>query len=147
MDDTPIVPAGKPSIYLSEATLVPQKWPLQCSYPLLDIAQGESEEMDEELTVCLESEVMDPNDGEKQDGDMSSTMERVKSVTKNGGKSKKCMIKVEVSKSESNTRAKKKNDSAAAERLTPRNETVGKMTGEESVGERKRKKECCYAKL
>ena len=84
VDDTPIVPAGKPSIYLSEATLVPQKWPLQCSYALLDISLGESEEMNEELTVCLESEVMDPNDGEKQDGDMSSTMERVKSVTKNG---------------------------------------------------------------
>ena len=56
------------------------------------------------------------------------------------------MIKVEVPKSESNTRAKKKKkDSPAAERLTSRNETVGKMTGEdgkrEDVSGRKKEKE------
>ena len=84
--------------------------------------------MDKEQTIHLESRVMNPNNGdysngEEKDEDMSSTMERVKSVTKNGGKSKKHTI--EVTNSESNTRAKKKKDGRATQRLTP-NETVGK---------------------
>ena len=49
--------------------------------------------MDEEQTICLESEVMNPNNGDygnrEEDENMSSAMEGVKSVTKNGGKSKK----------------------------------------------------------
>ena len=108
--------------------------------------------MDEEQTICLESEVMNPNNGdygdrEEEDEDMSSAMEGVKSVTKNGGKSKKCTI--EVPNSKSNSKAKKKKDATAAERLTP-NETIGKMTEEDgkenlSVGERRRKRVCYYA--
>ena len=43
--------------------------------------------MDEEQTICLENQVMNPNNGdygdrEKEDEDMSSSTERVKSVTK-----------------------------------------------------------------
>ena len=123
--------------HYSEATLVPQKQHLQCTYALPDISLSEGGEMDEEQTICLENEVMNPNNGdyserEEEDEDMSSSTERVKSVTKNGGKSKKCTI--EVPDSESNTRTKKNKDSAATKRLTP-DETVGKRTEEDGKRE------------
>ena len=93
INDMPI-PAGKPSVY-SEATPVPQK---QRTYALPDISLSEGGEMDEEQTVCLESEVTNLNNGDygdrEEDEDMSSAMERVNSVTKNGGKSKKHIIEV-----------------------------------------------------